>query len=227
MPQPASSTVPRAAMLAAIALAIPALRAEIVDRVAAIVGSEVITLSQVRTQLHMVALLNQTEPASLEAGGQAALRRLIDRRLVMQDLALRPFLLAPADEIEGPLEALRAGIFAGGRDFSAALLHYGLTEDDCRAFLSEQASFERYVSFRFKTGQEVSPEAVEAYYRNEYSAEQAALGATVEPLGSVQGLLSEKLAEIQANMLLDQRIMELRALTRIEILAFAAAGAEQ
>ena len=223
MPQPASSTIPRAAMLAAIALAAPALRAEIVDRVAAIVGSEVITLSQVRTQLQMAALLNQTEPASLDQAGETALRRLIDRRLVMQDVIRTPFLLAPSDEIDGPLEALRSGTFAGGRDFPAALRHYGLTEDDCRAFLSEQASFERYVSFRFKTGQEVSAEAVEAYHRNEYTAEQSALGAIVEPLEAVRGQISEKLAEIQANMLLDQRIMELRALTRIEILAFARA----
>lgn len=227
MPKPRSSAAPYAFLLASIALAAPTPRAEIVDRVAAIVGNEAITLSQVRTQMNVVALLNQSEPAGLEAGGRAALEALIDRRLAMQDLALTPFLLAPAEEVEGPLRALRGQTFAGGRDFPAALAHYGLTEDDCRAFLRERASFERYVSFRFKTGQDVTPGAIEAYYRDEYSPGQAALGAPAEPLESVRPGILDVLAERQANRLLEQRIMELRALTRIEILAFAPAGGEQ
>ena len=194
---------------------------------AAIVGNEAITLSQVHTQMNVVALLTQSESVGLEGGGRAALETLIDRRLAMQDLALTPFLLAAADEVEGPLRALRGRTFAGGRDFPAALAHHGLTEDDCRAFFREQASFDRYVSFRFKTGQDVSPEAIEAFYRDEYSAGQAAIGAPVEPLESVQSRILEALAERQANRLLEQRILELRALTRIEILAFAPAGGEQ
>ena len=220
MPKPAPSNPPPAVMLAAIAALVPALGAEIVDSVAAIVGSEAITMSQVRSQLQMVALLNHVAPDSLDAGGETALRRLIDRRLVMQDLALTPFLLSPPEKIEGHLEALRTQTFAGGRNFRAALAQHGLTEDDCRSFLGEQASFERYVSFRFKSGQDVSREAVEAYYRSEYVPGQAALDATVEPLESVQAQIAEELAERRANILLDQRIKELRALTRIEILAF-------
>ena len=222
-----SSNIPFAALLAGVALAAATPRAEIVDRVAAIVGSEAITLSQVRTQMNVVALLGESEPTGLESGGKAALEALIDRRLAMQDLALTPFLLARADEVEGPLRALRGRTFAGGRDFPAALAHYGLTEDDCRAFFRERASFERYVSFRFKTGQDVSPAAIEAFYRNEYSAGQAALGAPIEPLESVRPSILDILAERQANRLLEQRIMELRALTRIEILAFAPSGGEQ
>ena len=227
MHKPGASAVAYAALLAGIALLAPITRAEIVDRIAAIVGNEAITLSQVRTQMNVVALLNQSESAGLEGGGRAALATLIDRRLAMQDLALTPFLLAPAEEVEGPLRALRGQTFAGGRDFPAALAHYGLTEDDCRAFFREQASFDRYVSFRFKTGQDVSPEAIEAFYRDEYSAGQAARGAPAEPLESVRSGIVDALAERQANRLLEQRIMELRALTRIEILAFAPAGGER
>ena len=227
MTKPRSSNLPYLALLAGVALAAPTARAEIVDRVAAIVGSEAITLSQVLTQMNVVALLDESEPGGLETGGRAALEALIDRRLAMQDLALTPFLLAPAEEIEGPLRALRGRTFAGGRDFPAALAHYGLTEEDCRAFFRERASFERYVSFRFKTGQDVSPGAVEAFYRDEYSAGQAALGAPIEPLESVRSGILDILAERQANRLLEQRIMELRALTRIEILAFAPARGER
>lgn len=227
MPQPLTSTLPRVAMLATIALAAPALRAEVVDRVAAIVGREAITLSQVSTQLHVVAMLNQTEPDSLEAGGEAALRSLVDRSLAMQDLALTPFLLASEEDVEGPLQDLRQRTFAGGRDFASALAHYSLAEDDCRTFLREQVSFERYVSFRFRTGQEVSPEAVDAYYRDEYSPRQAERGAPLAPLESVRPQITEVIAERQANALLEQRILELRALTHIEILAFADLGGEQ
>ena len=106
----------------------------------------------------------------------------------------------------------------GGRDLAAALHHYGLTERDCESFLEAQLGFERYVAFRFQTGLRAEPEAMETYYRGEYVRQQHARGADPEPFEAVQDQIAQFLVELQTNELLEQRMKELRALHRIEIL---------
>ena len=215
----------RAVTIAVAALAAHGGPGEVLDKVAAIVGNEAITLSEVRNEVRIGGLLGLREPSPLEDRGAEVLRRLVDRRLILQDLSLTPFLLAGPYQIEGELRELRGQAFLGGMEFGAALVHYGLSEDDCREFLKERLSFERYVAFRFKTGQDVDPAAVEAYYRDVYAPGQAERGASAEPLEAVSASITQILAEYQANELLAERLQELRLLTRIEMLAFSSGSA--
>lgn len=196
-------------------------RGEILDRVAAVVGTEAITVSEIDTDLRLEALLNRTELGARSQRNNEVLQRLIDRRLVSQDLAIAPFLQAQPEEVEEQMEQLRRDQFLDGRDFAAALRHYGVTEADCRKFLEERMGFERYVAFRFETGLEAETAAVEAFYRDEYAAGQRAMGQPVEPLEAVAETISRILVARQANVLLERRLQELRVLRRIKILAFA------
>ena len=191
-------------------------RAEIVDRVAAIVGTEAITLSEIDLELRIESLLNDQEFAGIGDRAEDVLRRLIDRRLILQDLSLTPFLIVQDDEIELQLERLRDLQYLGGRDFEGALRHYGLTEENCRAFLAESIAFERYVTFRFKTGLDPGHPAIEAYYRDEYSPAIRAQGEAVAPLEEVSDSIARTLIERQATSLLEERVLELRSLSRIE-----------
>ena len=149
---------PGIAIAATVSLA-TGLGAEVIDRVAAVVGLEAVALSEIDTEARLEALLNRKDLAVTDANREELLGRLIDRRLVLQDLAGTPFLRAQPDEIEGQMRQLRSLRYLDGRDFPAALRHYGLTEEDCRAFLDARISFERYVSFRFKTGLDTDNEA--------------------------------------------------------------------
>ncbi len=196
-------------------------RAEIVDRIVAIVGLEAITSSEVETELRLEAMLNQADVKPAEEAGESALQRLIDRRLILQDLEVTPFLLAQPAEAERLLRQLRDQTYLDGRDFNSALIHYGLTEADCEAFIAERIRFERYVSFRFKTGLDAEPASVESYYRDEYLRLQRELGEPVEPIESVSEAISQILLERRASQLLEERLKDLRALHRIEILPFA------
>lgn len=214
-----------AAGAVAAVLATAGLRGEILDRIVAIVGIEAITFSQVDDELRLEAMLNRETMDRVPEASRDALRRLVDRRLVLQDLAVTPFLFAQPAESERQVRQLRAQTYLDGRDFAAALAHYGLTEEDCRAFIEERIGFERYVSFRFKTGLDAEPAAMESHYRDEYSRLQREQGEPVEPFESVSGRISRILLERQANQLLEERLKELRTLSRIEILAFS--GAEE
>ena len=197
---------------------------EIVDRIAAIVGLEAITTSQVETELRLEAMLNLEDPDLGPDARTNALQRLVDRRLVLQDLAVTPFLLARPDEADRQVGQLREETYLGGRDFASALVHYKLSEGDCKAFIEERISFERYVSFRFKTGLDTDAESVERYYRDEYLRPRRERGEPVEPLVAVAGAISEILLERGANELLEERLRVLRALTRINVLPLPAEG---
>ena len=208
---------PVAATIAA-ALSIIGLRAEIVDRIAAIVDLEAVTSSEVETEVRLAAMLNKAELDLVMESSEDALQRLIDRKLILQDLAVTPFLLAQPAETELQLGLLREDTYRGGRDFNAALAHYGLTEADCRSFIEESIAFERYVTFRFKTGLDAESEEVESYYRDEYLPLRRERGEPEEPLESVSRAITEVLLERRANRLLEERLQELRLVNRIELL---------
>lgn len=199
---------------------------EIVDRVVAIVGTEAVTLSEIDLELRLEALFSESEPAGLGNRGEEVLRRLIDRRLVMQDLSLTPFLQVRAAEVDRQVEQLRNQRFLGGRDLEAALRHYRLTLEECRSFLKEQIAFERYVTFRFKTGLAASRQAIETFYRDEYLVLQRERGEPAAPLGEVSDLISRIVVERRATELLEARLLELRSLLRIESRLGPAKGAE-
>ncbi len=197
-------------------LAAPGPRAEVVDRVAAVVGRDAVALSEIDLQLRLEAMLNMAEYAGLERGARDALQRLIDRRLILQDIAPAPFLMPDADEVSRHLRQIAQQRYLGGRDFSAALEHYDLAESDLRSFLRDRLALERYVSFRFKTGLDAAPQDIEAYYREEYARRQRARGEAVAPLEAVSGAISRMLVERRADELLENRLKELRAVVRIE-----------
>ena len=215
---PICRTITRKALEAAAAcvLVSAAPGSAIVDRVVAIVGTEAVTLSEIDLELRLEALFSESEPVGMGNRGEEVLRRLIDRRLVMQDLSLTPFLQVQAAEVDQQVEQLRDQRFLGGRDLEAALRHYRLTLEDCRSFVKEQIAFERYVAFRFKTGLAASRQAIETFYRDEYQVLQRQRGEPVAPLEEVSDLISRIVVDRRATELLEARLLELRSLLRIE-----------
>ncbi len=209
----------RRAAIGAALLAAVSLRAEIIDGVAAVVGSKAVTHSEIDRELRLVGLFNATEADASAAGRRAALQHLIERRLIRQDLEQTNFLAVDPREVEERMRELRAMRFAGGRDFPAALRRYGLTARECRDFLSEQIGFERYVAFRFKTGLDAADAEIEDYYETVYAPLQRQLGRTPEPPAEIAERIERILIELQADRLLEEQVRELRALTRVEILA--------
>lgn len=193
--------------------------AEVIDRIAAVVGYEAIALSEIDMEARLEALLNRTDSDPSQAYREQLLERLIDRRLILQDLTTTPFLTAQPEEIEDQMRELRTQEYLGGRNFPEALQHYELTEADCRAYLSERIGFERYVSFRFKTGLDADLEAARAYYLDEYEPRVRALGEAAKPFDDVAEEISRIVVERSANALLDQRLRALRAATRIQVIA--------
>ena len=134
--------------------------AEIVDRIAAVVGAEPITSSEIDRQLRLEAFFNESPIDLSESSRRAALDRLIDQKLIEPEIRLSGFLDSDQTELQAAFDELRRSQFAG-RNFARALETYELSEAEALEFYRRQAAFVRYVRFRFRTDSRSSDEEVE------------------------------------------------------------------
>ena len=89
------------------------------------------------------------------------------------------------DDVAQELAALERRTTRNGAAFEQQLESYGLTKEDVEQFLVGQTNFERFVAFRFKTGLDVSAQAVEAYYKESFLPATRGLQAEAPPLEEV------------------------------------------
>ncbi len=94
--------------------------------------------------------------------------------------------------------------------FAEALVHYGVRAEQAQGFLRRQLRFADYVSFRFRSGLEASPEAVRDEYRRRFGDRENA-----PPFEDVEDELTEYVRLRAAETALENRIRSLRVSTRI------------
>lgn len=193
---------------------------EVLDRTVAVVGPQTITASEVELQLRLEALFDE-RPAPDHEDGMAALQRVIDQHLIADDVRLSGLAGPSEEEREAAFAQIRQDGF-GDLSFTEALERYGVAESQTLDFLLRQLEFLRYVDLRFRTGQVISDEEVARRYRRRYGAETTdSLQVQEEQALMVEGRRGElrrAAVEERVENLLDERIKELRAATRIVIL---------
>jgi hypothetical protein len=186
--------------------------AEILDRTVAVVGTQAITASEVELQLRLEQMFNNA-PLDLSADArQAALQRLIEQRLIEADMTLAGLQIVEDRDVDAALEQLRQERFAG-LPLADALAQYGVKERDVREFLRKQLRFTRYVQFRFRAGLQPDDEAIQTAYRKRFAGVAAA-----PPLAEVRDELRRQVLDERAETMLDERVRQLRAETRVALL---------
>jgi peptidyl-prolyl cis-trans isomerase SurA len=138
-----------------------AARAELVDRIVAIIDREVVTLSEAE---------QAGEIARARSGAEAPLasivERLIESRLVERDVERFTREAVPSERVDGALREVRAG-FSSETEYRAMLTRSGLTEEELRVTLRRQLAVVQYLEQRFRPLTFVTEEQVETYYRDE------------------------------------------------------------
>jgi hypothetical protein len=135
-------------------------RAEIIDRILAVVDTQIITLSDVRAALRFGLV---SEDVSLDPTG-AVLQRLIDRRLMLIEVDR----YAPPEPADPAVNASLAAVerrFKDALAFEIALTQSGLTREELRRQLRDSLRIESYLQQRFSTALQVSDDEVVRYYR--------------------------------------------------------------
>lgn len=159
-------------MLVGLALAALSLHAEIVDRIAATVGSTVITESQVLDQIRVSAFINGTAPDVSQANKQKVLERLIEQTLIRREIELTRFPRPTKEQVEPLFKEVKAP-YPTEEAWHEALARAGIAEAQLMNQLTWQVMMLRFVEYRFQPSVEVSSSQLRQEYRKQAEAWRA------------------------------------------------------
>jgi hypothetical protein len=191
---------------------------EVVDRMVAVVGGgELITYSDLLWQLAL-------QPgAPLDSPRQEDLRRvldlLIDQRLVLQEAEKLPHVHAADKEIDDALAELIKR-FPSLEEFHRRLDRVGLNAEQLREIVHERLDMEKYLDFRFRSFTVVTPQEVEAYYRDVYvpRRRRQSPGQIIPELKTVYNAIQSEMVEAKIESDTDDFLEEARTAGQITIL---------
>ncbi len=136
----------RLAILLAATVLLPG---QVLDRVAVVVGTTVITETEVIEEARLEAFLNQASLDISAAARRAAAERLVDQQLIRNEIRIGAYPQPTAAEIEDMLRNLKKERFPTEREYRAALDRYGIQEETLRRHLGWQLSAIRFTDVRF------------------------------------------------------------------------------
>ncbi|MFN0168996.1 MAG: hypothetical protein ACKV22_21430 [Bryobacteraceae bacterium] len=205
----------RTIRLAVLLLVAAAAGAEIIDRIAITVGSNVITESELRQAVRLRQFLNG-EPIDFRAFIlRDAGERLVDQLLIRKENENSRYGAPPAESVQEARKQVIDQLFKGDpKAFAEALAAYGLTEEVLSAHLTWQLTVVRFVSVRFGTGIQTRPEEAQAYFEKEIAPKLPA-GASRNP-DDYRGRIEETLNQQRANEHADEWLRETRRRTVID-----------
>lgn len=159
-------------LVAAVLLAGAPARAEVVDRLVAVVGDRPLMLSDVRAAID----LRLVEPSPEADADRHAVGWLIDRTLMLEEVDRYGPGEPDPQRVGERVESLRRQLGPGGLE--TVLARHGLDEVKLRAWLRDQLRIERYLTQRFGAAAQPTDEEVLAFYRRDpgaYTSEGAPL----------------------------------------------------
>jgi hypothetical protein len=194
-------------------------RAQVVDRMVAVVNRHVILESELDQATRVEFLLQAKSIERLTyADRTAVMERLIDRSLLDQQI-VNPAMLDPAtEEVKAKIEEVREGIPGASSDqrWKAILDGYGLTQQDVEEQLGSQFRILRFIDLRFRGLVRVDKEAIAAYYQDHFLPEVRRRNASEPKLSEVSDKIEQILAQQRIDDLLNSWLKTLRAQAHIE-----------
>jgi hypothetical protein len=188
-----------------------------VDRIAATVDRQVLTVSEI-TQMIEIRFFTRTSTSEddyrrdvLDALIAQALRYRDVERFGAQDI--------PADTIEARLIEIQKR-FPSEADFLAAVARAELSLDEVRALVKRQLQVEAYIQERFAPLVFISNDEIDAYYRGPWTQQRRDRGLAVPPLDSVR---EEIRTAVRASRLQDEIgkwTTQLRARADVDVYAW-------
>src|SRR5438045_767669 len=195
-------------------------RAEVVDRMVAVVNKQIILQSELEQVTRVEFLLQGTPLDQLtEAEMEKVLDRMIDQDLLQQQIAQSAVPDPTPPEIAARLREVRSQIPGASAvdQWQAMLARYGVTEQDVANRIFLQVKVLRFIDLRFRGLANVDKAEVDAYYQEKFVPELRKQGAPVPPLNEVSGKLTQIMIEQRIDEVLDEWLQKtLRGQAHIE-----------
>jgi peptidyl-prolyl cis-trans isomerase SurA len=207
---------------------VPAPTAEqgtILDRVVAVVNGDVILESDVDEERRFESI-QPYRGSTAEFSRERAVRRLIDRTLILQQAALEPGMPIPDQDLDAQLAKLRNDIptcaeyhcetEAGWAKF---LSDRGFTVEEFRERWRKRMELLRFTEVRFRNGISISDDEIKTYYEQTMLPEYARQKVTPPKLETISKRIQEVLLQQQVGNLLRDWLKSLRAQGNVRIMS--------
>jgi len=186
------------------------LDAVIIDKIVAIVNTDVITQSEVavtkQLNLHISGLSDQKDP----------LQQRIDHKLLLQQLTKQPPVPLTNEEVHE--EVLRyAGRYENNEQLFQFLNSIGMNYSDFEAEVREQLSIRRFITERFRPFVNITIEEAERYYENTYVPRRQKEGMEVLPFAGSFSEVQNEMVESMVQKRLTEWLEQLRQSATINI----------
>lgn len=188
------------------------------DRIAAVVDRQVITVSEV-SQMVDLRFFPRKAGQSEDDYRHDVLEGLIAQALRYRDVERFGAQDISKDDVEARLREIE-GRFASPADFTAALQRTELTLDEVRALVKRELQVEAYIQERFAPMIFVSNDEIEAEYNGRWSAQRRQRGLPVPPLAEVTDEIRNLLRADRLQTEVNKWTEQLRAHANVDVYAW-------
>jgi len=202
----------------ATAIALPVRAGDILDRIVATVNNHIILQSEWQEAIRYEAFLSGRPLDQVDIGDRkAALDRLIDQELLREQMRSSDFPHASSEVVEKRLQEIRKQYADSENEsaWKAALVRYGLTEDELRRRVALQQDLLGLVDARLRPNVIIDSKSIESYYNQELLPQLRQSGAQQVPLAEVTPKIKELLTQQKMNQMLVAWLHDLRTGSRI------------
>ena len=206
----------RRILLLAALLTVP-VSAVTVDRIAAVVDGQVLTVSEI-AQMVEIRFFTRLAPSE-EEHRREVLDALVAQALRYRDVERFGAQDISPDTIEARLMEIRRR-FASEEEFNAALARAELTLEEVRALAKRQLQVEAYIQERFAPLVFVTNEEIDGYYTSTWARARRERGLPVPPLTEVREEVRTAVRSSRLQTEVDKWTTQLRARANVDVYAW-------
>ena len=144
--------------------------AAIIDRIAIIVGDNIIKDSDIDRDLRITDFLNEQPLTLTNATRKAAADRLINQMLIRHEIRTGEYPFASLEQAKQELNALIIHRYKNHLAFEHALQRYGITEQELEIYFQWQLTVLDFINARFKPAVYITGQQIRKYYSEHAAA---------------------------------------------------------
>ena len=196
------------------------LRAEVIDRLVAVVNRQIITLGDVEKEMKLQELDSLTgDPTGMNSSQQQKVtqellvQRLIEQTLIREQIQQFPGLEIADEQVESQVTEIEKKMGGAGK-LAQMKVDIGAIRDRLRW----QLQVMKFIDYRFRQFVIVDTKEIEAYYQNQFLPELQKRNAVPAPaLADVEERIRKIVTEEKLNTQVDEWLASLRKDATIEI----------
>jgi hypothetical protein len=192
-------------------------RADIIDRIAVTLDSQVITESEVLLEIRLTAFQNGAPPDFKPETKRQAAGRLIEQKLIRKEIEVGRYVQANSADVDPMLKQIEAQRFHSPEEFRHALETYRVSVEDLKAHLLWQLALLRFIDVRFRPGIQITEQDIQQYFDQKLPELEKQAGPEKKiRLDDLRDKIQDALTDERVDQQLNDWLTETRKHMRIE-----------